>query len=407
MDAETRRATPADAEQVLRVFRESRVAARGLIPRSRHSLGEDAWFVNELLIRQRETWVAVVANNEVGAMMTLHGDWLDQLYVHPGIQRAGLGEKLLAVAKSERPGGLQLWTFRSNVPAQAFYEKHGFVAVEETDGSRNEDREPDIRYEWNRGAARQAVVTLSSAERIAGDLLHHDSDLVWNREWVETPDSWFITVNSVTFYMTKLDRHRLVPPRFVAVPKDGSAPRIVEAVTGAAVGSFSVGDEPFPRVSDTVLFASQPLEVWRRWLPQLRYFELQVVPPRYEGGDQLVARFAFDGEEDAAARLAALGLPTRQGERGLEFVPGGTGIAGVPAHYSLGGRSSWVPGQPHIAFTVSVWGQQDLYFVRDVDFENALKLERRFDELGWAELLDDQEPDRNVVTRLRYPELFE
>ena len=160
-------------------------------------------------------------------------------------------------------------------------------------------------------------------------------------------------------------------------------------------------------VSDTVLFASQPLEVWRRWLPQLRYFELQVVPPRYDGGDQLVARFAFDGEEDAVARLADLGLPTRHGERGLEFVPGGTGIAGVPAHYSLGGRSSWVPGQPHIAFTVSVWGQQDLYFVREVDFENALQLERRFDELGWAGLRDQQEPERNVVTRKRYPELFE
>jgi hypothetical protein len=34
--------------------------------------------------------------------------------------------------------------------ARRFYERRGFVLTEETDGSRNEEREPDARYVWSR-----------------------------------------------------------------------------------------------------------------------------------------------------------------------------------------------------------------------------------------------------------------
>ncbi|CAA9412428.1 MAG: hypothetical protein AVDCRST_MAG35-1509, partial [uncultured Quadrisphaera sp.] len=44
--------------------------------------------------------------------------------------------------------GLALWTFASNVAAQRFYERHGFVAGDRTDGSGNEERAPDVRYAW-------------------------------------------------------------------------------------------------------------------------------------------------------------------------------------------------------------------------------------------------------------------
>jgi hypothetical protein len=39
-----------------------------------------------------------------------------------------------------------VWTFASNLGAQRYYERHGFVAVERTDGRDNEERAPDIRY---------------------------------------------------------------------------------------------------------------------------------------------------------------------------------------------------------------------------------------------------------------------
>jgi hypothetical protein len=54
----------------------------------------------------------------------------------------------VALAKERSPGGLGLWAFQVNKPARRFYERHGFVAVTFTDGSGNEEREPDVRYEW-------------------------------------------------------------------------------------------------------------------------------------------------------------------------------------------------------------------------------------------------------------------
>jgi ribosomal protein S18 acetylase RimI-like enzyme len=55
----------------------------------------------------------------------------------------------VALAKELRPAGLQLWTFQVNTPACRFYERHGFVEAGRTDGSGNEEREPDVRYSWS------------------------------------------------------------------------------------------------------------------------------------------------------------------------------------------------------------------------------------------------------------------
>jgi hypothetical protein len=50
-----------------------------------------------------------------------------------------------------------LWTFQRNAPARRFYEKEGFVAVRETDGSGNEEREPDVLYLWKRAVVASAT----------------------------------------------------------------------------------------------------------------------------------------------------------------------------------------------------------------------------------------------------------
>jgi GNAT superfamily N-acetyltransferase len=95
----------------------------------------------------REVWVAVV-DDEVVALLVLEGDWVDQLYVHPDWTGRGLGTRLLEVAKAERPAGLELWAFQSNIGARRFYERHGFTAVAMTDGD-NEEGAPDVRYRWS------------------------------------------------------------------------------------------------------------------------------------------------------------------------------------------------------------------------------------------------------------------
>jgi hypothetical protein len=54
--------------------------------------------------------------------------------------------RFVELAKRRRPGGLQLWTFVSNVRAQRFYRRHGFTVEERTAGSSNEEKAPDLRY---------------------------------------------------------------------------------------------------------------------------------------------------------------------------------------------------------------------------------------------------------------------
>jgi len=43
---------------------------------------------------------------------------------------------------------LTLWTFQRNAAARRFYEKHGFMVIKQTDGSANEQKEPDAMYRW-------------------------------------------------------------------------------------------------------------------------------------------------------------------------------------------------------------------------------------------------------------------
>ncbi len=74
--------------------------------------------------------------------------WLDDLYVAPAFAGQGIGSALLDLAKAQRPQGFCLWVFESNTPARNFYARRGFVELERTDGSGNEERSPDVQMAW-------------------------------------------------------------------------------------------------------------------------------------------------------------------------------------------------------------------------------------------------------------------
>ena len=116
-----------------------------------HTPSEDCAFYRNQVFAQCEVWGAV--DDGLIGFIAFRREWIDQFYVRPARQRqgVGVGEALLEVAQATFPG-LHLWTFQRNAPARRFYEKRGFVALEETDGSRNEEREPDILYRWQRPA---------------------------------------------------------------------------------------------------------------------------------------------------------------------------------------------------------------------------------------------------------------
>lgn len=141
-----RRAGSADALPAADVWLRSFTAALPSVRRAHDDAEVRAWF-SRVLVPQYETWVAVTEDSVVG-LLVLNGAELKQLYLDPAWRGRGLGDRFMSLAKQQRPDGLVLWTFQVNTSAQRFYERHGFIAVERTDGLCNEEREPDVRYVW-------------------------------------------------------------------------------------------------------------------------------------------------------------------------------------------------------------------------------------------------------------------
>ena len=115
-----------------------------------HTPEEDRWFYRERVFTGCQVHGAFEAGALTGIIAFRNG-WVDQLYVLPEVQGRGVGNELLQVAMRAFDR-LQLWTFQRNLRARRFYEARGFAFVEETDGTRNEEKEPDARYLWTRAS---------------------------------------------------------------------------------------------------------------------------------------------------------------------------------------------------------------------------------------------------------------
>ena len=150
---ELRRATAGDAPAVADVFLAS---FKATYPSFRvvHSDDDVRGWIADTVIPDTDCWVAVDSGRVVG-MMGLTPGWVDHLYVAPDRLGQGIGRRLLDIAKRRSDGRLQLWTFQVNDRARRFYERNGFQAVELTEGSGNEEREPDVRFAWHESAAVQ------------------------------------------------------------------------------------------------------------------------------------------------------------------------------------------------------------------------------------------------------------
>lgn len=142
-----RPATGSDAKRVAEVYLSARRAAVPAIPPSVHTDQATIDWVRRCVTEAGWVWVAEV-DGQIQGLLMLADCFVDQLYVAPAYTGRGIGLSLLRHAKNRCPAGLQLWTFRANVRARRFYERHGFRAVEETDGSGNEEHAPDVRYVW-------------------------------------------------------------------------------------------------------------------------------------------------------------------------------------------------------------------------------------------------------------------
>ena len=141
------RLSPEHANQAADLHR----VAGALIPgydTSLHSLAEYRTFYRDEVMLKDELW-GVFEKNRLQGLIALLPGWIDHLYVNPAVHRSGIGSALVRFAQ-EQQAELRLYTFQSNTNARAFYEKHGFLIEELTDGERNEEKMPDITYCWSR-----------------------------------------------------------------------------------------------------------------------------------------------------------------------------------------------------------------------------------------------------------------
>ena len=140
-----RRGEEADIETLARMLR-STYDLMTYIPRL-HTPDEDRAYVGGYLYPGNEVWVAEDDGRVVG-FAVLSADELLQIHVDPREQNKGIGSELFRHATQRRPSGFTMWTFQRNEGARRFYERHGCRVAQLTDGEHNEEREPDVQYEW-------------------------------------------------------------------------------------------------------------------------------------------------------------------------------------------------------------------------------------------------------------------
>lgn len=164
-----RPALASDAPAVARILRLSMRTAMPWLP-DLHTPDEDLRFVENRMLPDARVTVVEEDGTVVGYMaLSAVGDWIEHLYLLPSHWRRGFGTELLCRAQAETKE-LQLWAFQQNLPARRFYERHGFRAVDFTDGAGNEEKTPDVRYLWRADGSQFDAPPLTYREMTVADI---------------------------------------------------------------------------------------------------------------------------------------------------------------------------------------------------------------------------------------------
>lgn len=144
-----RAAKRADAPAIADIYLASRATFLAYASLA-HSDAEVRVWIETILIPGASVTVAELGGEVVGFLATVIDGpllWLDQLYVRPDAVGMGLGSRLLEHALEGVTQPVRLYTFQANAGARRFYERHGFKALEFSDGQSNEEKCPDVLYE--------------------------------------------------------------------------------------------------------------------------------------------------------------------------------------------------------------------------------------------------------------------
>lgn len=138
--------TSRDASALTALFLAARHAAMPWLP-ALHTEAETRSWIAAVVLRDCRVRVAE-ADGPVAGFAAFRDDWLEHLYVAPEHQGHGVGSRLLGDVRHVAGTVLQLHVFQRNHRARAFYLSHGFVEADFSDGSGNEEREPDLVMRW-------------------------------------------------------------------------------------------------------------------------------------------------------------------------------------------------------------------------------------------------------------------
>lgn len=111
-----------------------------------HTPDEDRAFF-ERVVANQSVWVAL--GQDLLGFCAFRPGWIDHLYLDLAAQRAGTGSALLAKALDGQ-SEVSLHCFQRNLAARRFYARQGFVETALSDGSDNEEQEPDVLLRWVR-----------------------------------------------------------------------------------------------------------------------------------------------------------------------------------------------------------------------------------------------------------------
>ena len=150
MPATLRPAFAADAARIAQILIDVRSAFMPYAPLA-HSADEVRSWVAGSLVPSGGTVIAELDGAIVGVMTTereVACSWITQMAVDPLHVGIGIGSVLLQHAFHACPLPIRLFTFQANSGARRFYERHGFQPVRLSDGRANEERCPDVLYEF-------------------------------------------------------------------------------------------------------------------------------------------------------------------------------------------------------------------------------------------------------------------
>jgi GNAT superfamily N-acetyltransferase len=146
-----RPAVSSDCDAIADILIRTRTAFMPYAP-SVHSEPKVHRWVQGHLIPSGGVTLATHSNAIVGVIAVSNDikyNWIDQMYVTPPHVSKGIGARLLEHALTVLHRPIRLYTFQANAGARRFYERHGFCAIEFSDGLGNEEKCPDVLYELN------------------------------------------------------------------------------------------------------------------------------------------------------------------------------------------------------------------------------------------------------------------